>query len=348
MILLFILVVVNSVVYTFFRSKENTDSIEFRSKTEFPETDSIGTNRYFGQVENYLSDYFLFKYCYIGGINNIRHALFNASNNNSKVIYGKDNWLFYNACILDYKGMDEFCGLKPLSQSSIDTAISNLNLIRNWCRSHNVIFIPVICPNKQSVYPELLPAAYKQYGDDHYDQLLKADTSLMDLRKALLAQKKNAPYPLYFSTDTHWNFLGSFFGAVEISKELHKHFSFIPVFNLSDISVALNDTLIQRDLARIANINDKEKADLKATFNKPIQKKIGKLFILHDSYNEYLRPYENQLFDSIKAVHIFEFGGSPQEILEYKPDVFIYEIVERYTARLNFDYSKFKEDTIKK
>ncbi|MEJ1936582.1 hypothetical protein WDZ92_40840, partial [Nostoc sp. NIES-2111] len=80
-------------------------------------------------------------------------------------------------------------------------------------------------PNKSSIYPEMLPAWMRPASLSGTDALLaQRDDIIVDLRPALIAAKRESPYPIYYQTDTHWNALGASLAfrafAGEVSKQV--------------------------------------------------------------------------------------------------------------------------------
>jgi alginate O-acetyltransferase complex protein AlgJ len=312
------------------------DRHENRAKTSFPSFDSTLSENYFPQVDKYLADNFVLKYAYIGGINSFRKRLFNFADPGLHVIAGKDGWLFYNSCRFDDGGMDEYSGLLPWSREMLQNAVSNLKNMSKWCEQHHVIFIPLICPNKQSIYPEMLPAVYKKYGKNCFDQLCDAAPSLINLREVLLRQKNQINSPLYYKTDSHWSELGAFLAVSEVSRILNKENAQVPVLGPSDISITQTNVLTRTDLLDMLVLNGQEQEkEVKIHFNNPNTHKLHKVFVIHDSFYSAMIPSLHQLFDSIQERHSFSGLPGAKEVLDARPDVFIFEVVERSEEQLS-------------
>jgi len=73
------------------------------------------------------------------------------------------------------------------------------------------LFRVVIGPNKGSIYPEYLPDWAKPPLPNATDALLAGTGTVfyVDLRGPLLAARTDQHEPLYYKTDTHWNYLGA-------------------------------------------------------------------------------------------------------------------------------------------
>ncbi len=333
----------NFIVFTFLKSNGNKDTFENRNKTPFPTLIADNYKAYFTSIENYFSDNFQFKYDYISNIKYLRRKLFNFSNANKKVIYGKEGWMFLNACIYsDIKGMDEYCGLFPWTPKQAKHAVDNIETIKKFCEKNNILFIPIICPSKHTIYYDKLPPVYKKYQNNRYDELMiQSNGSLINYRELFIAQKAILPYPLYYKTDTHWNPLGAYFSVMDISKILNKKFPEIPSLTLNDITINKTISPVGLDLAKMEVINyDVEEDNVQINLTTKIPNKVHKAFIIHDSYYDYMKVELKQLFDVTEERELFKKPITAKEILDNKPDIFILEIVERYLDEINGDLDK--------
>ncbi len=124
--------------------------------------------------------------------------------NHSKVISGKDGWLFYQEELPDYTGIN-INNAKTAGQVQILTAIDT------WCRQRGITFVMAIGPNKATIYDNYMPDSIYHAPTSNLDNLLAAlkDTTvnLYCPKDALLAHRDEAE--LYFRQDTHWNGYGS-------------------------------------------------------------------------------------------------------------------------------------------
>ncbi len=317
--------------------QESTDGYSNKIKTPFPKYDSTGVEGFMIGFEKHFNDYLPFKYKYIS-ISNFSKVKLKALNASNNVIVGNNDWLFYNACIFDSLGLNEYSGCKKWNKNQVDKVAKNITAIKNWCHKNNIKFELIICPNKQSIYSEYLPSCYAKQSDNRCDQLMNAVPSLINLKSIFLNHKNQSKQNLYYKTDTHWNL----FGAYLASKELYNKWKpFYP--ELNDISkVLFKDSIIPNglDLANMLVLNDFYKdsyTDVKfETQNNG--KKIPKLLIVHDSFLGSMKPFLNQLFSSITTRHLYSDGiPTPEYLLNYKPDVFVIEYVERYKECLLWD-----------
>lgn len=92
-----------------------------------------------------------------------------------------------------------------------------------WLKKKGVKdFRILICPDKNTVYPEFLPAWANPHGVNATDDLLaKAEKNIyIDSRQVLFAAKNRYSEPLFYKADTHWNALGAWLGFQELVGKL--------------------------------------------------------------------------------------------------------------------------------
>jgi hypothetical protein len=139
------------------------------------------------------------------------------------VIPGKDGWLFY---AVDGK-TDWFRGVSRLPEARLARWKTHLEARRDWLARRGIRFLYVITPDKETIYPELVPARYARLTETAVGQLVdymraNSTVEIVDLRPALLAAKPAET--LYSRTDTHWNHQGAFAGYAEIMRRLKAWF----------------------------------------------------------------------------------------------------------------------------
>jgi alginate O-acetyltransferase complex protein AlgJ len=135
------------------------------------------------------------------------------------VVVGKGSWLFYGGD----GSFEQHRGLLPLSDAALQNWTSYLEARRDWLARRGAHFLLVIAPDKQSVYPEEIPARYGPMARTPLDQLedylsTHSKVDVLDLRAALLAAKADGP--VFLSTDTHWNDHGAFVGYTALMERL--------------------------------------------------------------------------------------------------------------------------------
>jgi hypothetical protein len=134
----------------------------------------------------------------------------------NKVIVGKERWLFYSG----EDSIPKHRGLICLSGERMQALASRLAALRAATEAYGGKFVFAIAPDKQSIYPEYLPAWMQRIGPcSVYDQAVRAartsGVAVVDLRPVLLGAKANGDR-VYHKTDTHWNEKGASIAAAGI------------------------------------------------------------------------------------------------------------------------------------
>jgi hypothetical protein len=163
------------------------------------------------KTTGWFNDHFGFRNTFIRRYNAISRDWFARQPNS--VVISDTGWLFTS---LD-GALADFMGLRILSEDESKRLYESQEGKQNWLREQGIGYLWVIAPNKAVIYPEKLPEALqkarKRDGIEHFMDYLNARNSTLhrlDLRETLLKHKKDGM--LYFSNDTHWNPLGSYYG----------------------------------------------------------------------------------------------------------------------------------------
>ncbi len=176
-----------------------------------------GWNRdYLSELSSYLADHIAFRHQLITLDSQINGVLF-ATLPNEDVLLGRDGWLYYTETLPDYQGVD------LLTERECWAAARTLWLIEEYCRERGVAFLFTVAPNKNSLYPEAMPARYAPSGQPGNaariaDRLEEMGVPYLDLF-SLLAEEDRV---LYYRTDSHWNSLGAALAGDALCEALGK------------------------------------------------------------------------------------------------------------------------------
>jgi len=160
----------------------------------------------------------------------------------SDVIEGKDGWMFLRV----HRGMQGVHPELPFPSAELDLWVRSLEAIRKRVEARGAAFLVVIAPDKQTVYPDLLPPELPAPRpvsrlDALTARLRDAGVQVVDVRPVLLAARApDSPFsrwPLYWKTDTHWNSLGALLAARSILAELKQRFPGVQVPTDEEIQV---------------------------------------------------------------------------------------------------------------
>jgi alginate O-acetyltransferase complex protein AlgJ len=342
---------------------------EKRQLAEMPHiTLDPGSLAKFGSAfERYFDDHFAFRDSLIFMSNYIQTKDLSSSPN-PKVIIGKEGWLFYRGD--NISSVSEGYSLAfPFTEEQLSRLCRYLEARRDWLASKGIRYLFVIAPDKQSIYPEFLPADYPRYGDhiaQVADYLKKHSTiDVVDPRAALMEAK--AEHPVYYKTDTHWNEYGGYIAYREIMRHLAARLYDVRTLSLTDFKLTY-ETENHRDLANMLALGNVIKEEVPRMIEKgpkmaqgvalgyqlPGAKEIdgspffayesarnyaGKLpnaVVLGDSFSRYLVPYLSQSFGRSVFLHIWNSSLSSQDaaVEHERPDVVVDEVVERLLKSL--------------
>ena len=215
--------------------RSQVSEAEMRRLTEFPEwswdRDAIAT--WPDRFQRYFNDRFAFRNALIrlqAGV--LWHGLHTSSTDT--VIAGKGDWLFY----ADDGGIQDYVQEQPFTEADLQRWQLTLERMRDWLASRGTRFLFVLAPDKQMIYPELMPASlhrlHNSYRADQFLAYMRAHSTveILDLRPSILEAKPHEL--LYHHYDTHWNDRGALIGYQQIAMYLQRWFPAIQPLQRSD------------------------------------------------------------------------------------------------------------------
>jgi len=290
-------------------------------------------------------------------------SLFGSISNNSPVVVGKDGWLFLSKD----RGIDleqDHRAVTPYDAEQLDRLTSVYEARREWLAARGIKYLVVVTPNKDTVYPEFLPAEWKQVGgQSRLQQVMrhlgeKSSLDVLDLSGVLL--KAKAGREVYYRTDSHWNAYGAFPSYQAVIERLSRHFPRLKPMDESqffiqeyahlggDLSymVGLEDLVLDKKVLMFAKEPLKARGMspnvFKPGYVQPAQGSVRpegdlpRALFFHDSYFWELVPFLGEHFS--RAVYVWVRPGLrgtqslfDKELIEKeRPDVVVEEIAERF------------------
>ncbi|WP_244833779.1 hypothetical protein [Clostridium sp. BJN0001] len=269
----------------------------------------------------------------------------------SEVILGKEGWLFYDSkdgndgdTVADYMGTNKY------SKDQIETIEYNIKQLQNKLQKKGIKLYIMIPPNKDQIYSEYMPSdikvVNKEGKSDELIKQLKTDNfNIISVKDELLENKNKVQE--YYKNDTHWNRIGAQIAAQKINNViLNKD----EEFNKNNVLV--NGKTKKYDLLNILNLSeynddneyeyvhkeDSEEPKYEAqdenkiddyTSNSDNKKNI---LFAGDSFRLALEYTLPRYYSKIDFVHRRDFND--EVVDKMKPDIVIYEVVERQTDAL--------------
>lgn len=336
---------------------QNEQNSEKRTLAEIPKLPKNirKVDDFFLEFEAYYNDNFGLRDDYLSANQYIKYELFEVTTS-PNVTLGKDGWLFYNETLDDYKNRQRF------SEEELEVWGEILGERRTWLKERDIDYYFVIAPNKNTIYPELMPDQIHIHNrKDKADQLVEylqqnTDIQVVFPKNDLISSKETRN--LYYANDTHWNSYGAYIGYQSISNEIKKNNPEIEPYIILDYEIEQYDKT-GGDLALMLGKIDERRSIEPAlvwenNYNAQLVEQIENedhtafklyhstanapsIMIYHDSFGEQIAPFFFNTYSQV-ALQPDSLGFSKVLIEEYKPDIFIQEVVER-----NLDTTRLEE-----
>lgn len=248
------------------------------------------------------------------------------------VLLGRDGWLYFG------ETLDDYTGAAPMGGAEIAAAAHNLALVSEYCRSQGAEFLFTIAPNKNSLYPQHMPAlpvfSERRNAQTLARALAEEGVAYLDLFTVFRGQEET----LYFTQDSHWNSKGAALAADAVNAALGRSSGYfagpfrLHADHLSDLYAMLYPTGTWREA------NPRYEGELDFTYDAPIRSENdlnirtsgggeGSLLLFRDSFGNLLYPY---LADSFASAL---FSRAPayrmDQIAQREADCVVVELVER-------------------
>jgi hypothetical protein len=141
------------------------------------------------------------------------------------VVIGKDDWLYFAG--EDGHAIDRHLrGTLPFTDAQVDALAAELERRRAWLAARGIAYVVTVAPDKGTIYPEHLPRWVHVMSTPtplaRVGQALARNPALryVDLRAPLREAK--AREPVYYRTDSHWNYLGAIVAYRAIMAEVQR------------------------------------------------------------------------------------------------------------------------------
>ncbi len=359
---LIILIICPVILFLLFGKYIHSENNENRALKEMPAFSVFDISSYPSEFEAFFEDNLPFKNSLVLVNSYINYKVFKTSNS-PNVIVGRDGWLFYKGAqnfgenpVADYQGSNLY------TDAELEIIAENMQAAKEALESRGIKFALLLIPNKERVYDKYMPASYGEAAQNNrMEQVADYLVRNTDIRVVNITEelKEYAESPgngrIYYKYDTHWNHTGAYIAAQIMGRELG--------FELPDIS-SLTENLVDApsmDLAvqlsmqsvlnegKIAVYEGFTYRNIKSTTNeavtefnfRDISADAGgeKLLILGDSFSGTLGRYMSAGYEETYA--IFNNNYTAKILDEYKPDVVVFETVERFIDKmLSFDINK--------
>lgn len=343
-------------IWTFASKYVDIENYENRELAKKPEIKWENRYSYSTEMENYVNDYLPFRNQMIRLNSAIRYYIFHSSADD-RVLPGKDGWLFYSN-VKDNDPIGNYKGENLFTDEELELIAQNMITTRDNLAAEGCEFVLFIAPNKERVYSEKMPdylgEPAEMYAALQVVEYLRDNTDIRVVYpyEELIAAKEKIEENiiLYYKTDTHWNSLGAYIGTVELMKELG-----VEMPDILSEEIKIEKTYVLGDLADMLNLSgmiDLGKAYAASGYDTHEMENIKwdflgevsyqcknadprKLFIYRDSFCSAMAEIIGSQFNESYMLHYQAYTDS-DIVREQKPDIFVYEVVERGIKKLKY------------
>ena len=259
-------------------------------------------SEYLSQIQDYAGDNFFLRQDMITAWSALNAKVLGSSITED-VVLGSDGWLYFADTLPDY------AGLAPMTEREIFSAARNLALISEYCGSQGAEFLFTIAPNKNSLYPEHMPAVPRNDLPSNAERLAESlareGVGCLDLFSLFRGQAET----LYFKTDSHWNGKGAALAADGVNEALGRSSNYFDgpftpeerhKGDLYDMLYPAGDGL-ESDLVYGETLDFSYDAPIRSAENLTIMTHgggEGSLLMFRDSFGNNLYPYLADSFDA--------------------------------------------------
>jgi alginate O-acetyltransferase complex protein AlgJ len=339
----------------------DNDSFLMSEKRKLAERPHIPSSWHEGRkfpkrFEAYLNDQFGLRTELLDTYSRLRWNL--GMNVNSKVLRGKDGWLFLGK---ENKVVEQYLGINRFENGELLDWVEAMQTRKDWLAERKIPFIIVASPNKHSIYPEKLPGNIGiKTSPTRLDQLTdyirkNGQLDFIDVREIFKKEKRN--HALFYRVDSHWNEFAGFLCYAEIMKRVKNYFPDVKSLSIDDYNM-INQEKKGGDLAKMIRLQDRlseQVLALKPKFSSRVSeyRTVGsqkkqfhrhfvfetnqldqpKAVIFHDSFIWGMSNFMKETFQRTVLAHHCGLKFDTELIEREKPDIVIYQFIERVANR---------------
>lgn len=257
----------------------------------------------------------------------------------TQVLLGKEGYLFFKT-ETDGQPLHDYMGINLYSEEDLEKIATNLTQMRDYFEAEGIDFYVIGVPNKEIVYERYMPDTIvrpsKISKSEQVANYIWENTNLIYAYPKDALIEASYEYPVYYSSDTHWNQIGAFIGFQEVYEAAYGKCE-----EIEDDTFILADSMYTGDLASIAGVGDKYQDQVYVFDPKSVDesmKREGTVVVIGDSFSGFLSLIAEGYWTDVQWFNIRSTPVTAEMILEYEPDAIIYESVERYHDNLR-DFS---------
>ncbi len=342
-----------NLLFPLMKTEADLENRENRTLAPFPSVSWENIDSLPADIELYINDHAAFRNRFLSLNSSLNLALFDHADSR-EVIKGKDGWYFYAAG----SSVEDFLGVNRFSPEELSAITEKLLAAQAYFEQRGVRFLVLIAPNKEGIYREYLPDGFASPdAPTRREELIQAVKSRIP---GLIADPsayfmENRDYQWYFKTDTHWNDAAGFVAAqmliemaggspvaiedIQIEYMPGKYGDLASLFHMPE-------SLADDSAAFIRGYYDELPVEFSdpagdgniVRYTSPESPDPRRIAIYRDSFGVALAPALCKYFRFADFYHRQVFDCSLLE--ENKPDIVVYEIVERNLDQILWDLGR--------
>lgn len=348
-------------VWVLLGSYVDAENYENRQMAPRPAFDTASYGSYAASYEAYFNDSLPFRDALIAFNSKWNYFVFHSSVNDN-VILGKDGWLFY-ANKEDGDPIACYQGQNLYTEEQLAQIAANLCNIKAFLDARGIEFVVLIAPNKERMYPEMMPDIYGQPASEYAAlQVVRYIKEHTDIRiiypykELMMAKRQLEGRLLYHKVDTHWNYLAGYIASRTLLQEFGIDLPEITssTIQISEIDNAWSDLAAMIHLSKQLEknepdylvsgyeehqvVNDKWDFPTELIYH-AVDADPRDIYIVRDSFCSAMSGYIGSQFNSSYMIHSSLYGI--ENFIEHDPDIFVLETVERAVSVLGvFDIQR--------
>lgn len=280
-----------------------------------------------------------------------------------KVIIGQDGWLYSAQSENPFEERRIFTTVYKVQELAAWREIFELR--REWLARRGIKYLLVFAPDKQTIYPEHLPAWAAELSRrrklDQFLQYMRTNSNvpIVDLAPVLWQAKSEGP--TYYRTDSHWNAFGAFVAANEIIRALSQALPGLKPLQQEDFERSVrsepggnlawmltgSEKIVETDapefvpklgLPQLEMSGSSYRGSPVHRCENPLQK--GEALLFCDSFADGLLPFLGYHFNQVSLYRLYEAGGaaSGRPVNDFAPaHVWVPGIIEQEAPEVVID-----------
>ena len=268
------------------------------------------------------------------------------------VVMGKDDWFFYKGKQDQIEDpLSDYTGANLFTEEQLMRIADNMTASYETAKAAGAGFVVVLAPNKERIYHDYMPEDYGLPAEhcrlNQVYAYLKEHTEVpvVNVTQALADHRKAYPEDrLYIKSDTHWNIEGAY-----IASDVARAALSLPELPKPETLSRSEVNPPETDLAHLMGVdgyygNVKEEmlngyspytltrvldgVTEQRFVNEAGNAPYGKMFITGDSFSVGMMKYLACDFNDVYMTFHYKYDSGM--IAEYRPDIIVYEVLERF------------------